>query len=95
MGVLIEGFHSSPGMLCTTYTYLYDRVVYIDGRHGQTIILCQLVETMDTSDTLLHHTSHVLGSTRELVEESVSHVATVVQYHSGLPTRALEGGQRS
>ena len=68
MGVLIEGFSTAVPEcvehLCTTYTYHYNRVMYIDGRHGQTIIFGQLVETMDTSDTLLHHASHVLGSTR-------------------------------
>ena len=65
--------------------HLDDRVVDIDGRHGELVLLGELVEAVYSSDALLHDASHVLRHTGELAEQAVRGVTSVVQQDVGLP----------
>ena len=73
--------------------YLDNRVVHIDGGHGQMALLGELVETVDSRHTLLHDPSHVFRGPRELCEKAMSCVSSVVQDHGRLPARSLGRGE--
>ena len=70
-------------------TDLDDRVMDVDGGHGEMVLLGQLVESVNPRHTLLYHTPHVLGCPGELGEEPVSGIPSVVQDHRWLPPRCL------
>ena len=72
--------------------YLDNRVVHVDGGHGQMALLGELVETVDSRHTLLHDPSHVFRGPRKLCEKAMSRVSSVVQDHGRLPARSLGRG---
>ena len=61
----------------------------VDCRHGQMVVLGELVKSVNTCHALFDHAPHVLGSPRELGQEAVSGVSSVVKDHCRLPARRL------